>query len=291
MVRERGISLLFSNYDGSSDIKLSLEKKRKIVFFGGSKEKAKPFHRFSLHNYKRKSSSSYYVLCGIKIRFWRSMVRKWHFSVTFMLFPAVKCNSNPTIVRTLISLGCGVDIASKRELQRALALRIPKHKVVYSNTCKAPSNLLYAKQKGINLTVFDSEDELLKIKEFHPKAHLMVRLRHDDPKSTIPMGKRFGVSHETALILLHQSWDLGLQVVGVAFHVGCGSTDSGVYVAAIGAAKKLFRYASERGKPFTTLDIGGGYSGSMGNLTIPFHEVSSSEYKLRQNRAKRKVGT
>lgn len=176
-------------------------------------------------------------------------------------------------MQTLISLGCGLDVASQGELQLALTYGIPKEKVVYSHTCKAPSNLRFAKRMGIKLTVFDSGHELIKIKEIHPKAHLMARLRHDDPKSVSPMGKRFGVPFETALVLINQAWNLGLQVVGVAFHVGCGSTDTSVHVAAIGLAKKLFEYACLHERPFTTLDIGGGFPGNMRELTIPFPEV------------------
>lgn len=186
---------------------------------------------------------------------------------------AMKSNDNAAILRTLLSLGCGLDVASKGELQRALALGVPKHKVVYSHTCKAPSNLLFAKQKGIKLTVFDTEDELQKIKELYPKAHIMVRIRHDDPKSSLLMGVRFGATLEAAVVLLNQAWHLGLRVVGVSFHIGSGSLDSSVNAAAIGEAKKLFIYASENGRPFTTLDIGGGFPGTMKELAVPFQEV------------------
>ena len=43
-------------------------------------------------------------------------------------------------------------------------------KIVYANLYKQPSHLQYAANNGITLVTFDSAEELIKIKQFHPKA-------------------------------------------------------------------------------------------------------------------------
>ena len=187
---------------------------------------------------------------------------------------AVKCNSSEPILRTLVALGCGLDVATKTEMKRALSLGVPSDLLVYSNTCKAASHLQFAGKRGINLTVFDSEFELQKIRQHCPGARLMVRLRADDSSAAIPMGHRFGCDLQEARRLIDRCREMGLAVVGVCFHVGCGSSDPSAYADAIAEAKILFNYAKTKGLDFQVLDIGGGIPGSVGDLTIPFTMVS-----------------
>lgn len=158
-------------------------------------------------------------------------------------------------------------------MEKVLNLKVPPNLLVYSNPCKIVQDLLYARKNNISLTVFDSEDELLKIKKFFPDSKLLIRIRHDDERSALVIG-RFGVLRNQVRSLIDKCWELELQIVGVAFHVGHGSSGPGAYVAAIEEAKTFFDYAQEHGKPFHVLDIGGGFPGSFGASTVPLVEVS-----------------
>ncbi|XP_055353614.1 ornithine decarboxylase-like isoform X2 [Paramacrobiotus metropolitanus] len=188
------------------------------------------------------------------------------------LFYAVKCNSSAAILRVVAAAGCGFDVASKAEMHKALSTGVPADRLVYSNTCKAASHLLHAHHHALHLTVFDSDDELHKLHRLFPGIQLMVRLRYGDPHAAIPMGGRFGVDTATALRLIASAWQLELEVVGVAFHVGCGSSDPGAYVQAIAESRKVFDFAQQAGKPLRVLDMGGGFPGVLTKVAMSFPE-------------------
>ncbi|XP_055329918.1 LOW QUALITY PROTEIN: ornithine decarboxylase-like [Paramacrobiotus metropolitanus] len=188
------------------------------------------------------------------------------------LFYAVKCNSSAAILRVVAAAGCGFDVASKSEMQKALSTGVPSSRLVYSNTCKAASHLVHARRHALRLTVFDSEDELRKLHRLFPGAQVMVRLRYGDPAAAIPMSGRFGVDTATARRLLGVAWQLGLEVVGVAFHVGCGSSDPAAYVQAVAESRKVFDMRGEVGKPMRVLDIGGGFPGVLSKVAMSFPE-------------------
>lgn len=65
--------------------------------------------------------------------------------------------------------------------------------------------------------------------------------------------------------LLRLSCVLGLNVIGISFHVGSGCQDPPVFYRAIRHSKILFDLATDLGfKPYL-LDIGGGYPGNKGS--------------------------
>lgn len=71
---------------------------------------------------------------------------------------------------------------------------------------------------------------------------------------------------------------LGLDVIGVSFHVGSGCREPAVYRRAIRAARDLFDYAAATlDWHFDLLDIGGGYPGGGGggaNNNLSIHKIA-----------------
>ena len=53
-------------------------------------------------------------------------------------FYAVKCNDEPTLLRTLALLGCGSDCASAREIELVASMNIvdPKTRIIFAHTIK-----------------------------------------------------------------------------------------------------------------------------------------------------------
>jgi len=76
---------------------------------------------------------------------------------------------------------------------------------------------------------------------------------------------KFGVEVEDAFGLLEAAYALGLDVIGVSFHVGSGCSDPPVFHRAIKAAKQIFEEAKSIGFEFSLLDIGGGFPGNKGS--------------------------
>lgn len=91
------------------------------------------------------------------------------------------------------------------------------------------------------------------------------------------LGKKFGADPKTeAGTLLEKAKSLGLNVIGVAFHIGSGSKDFTVYREAIACAKKIFDLGSNLGFNFNLLDVGGGFPGHNDNAIF---EVSMRIYR------------
>jgi len=89
-------------------------------------------------------------------------------------FYAVKSNPNSFIVQILAELGGGFDCASAEELNLVrktcgndfdCATRI-----IYAHPCKPISHIRQFREAGVQMTVVDNEDELLKLKEHWPEA-------------------------------------------------------------------------------------------------------------------------
>lgn len=177
-------------------------------------------------------------------------------------FYAVKCNDNPTLLEILAALGIGFDCASKAEIQKILQLGVDPSRIIYAHPCKPASHLRHAAKVEVPLMTFDNETELHKIKAYYPQAKLVIRIRCDAVDAQAPLGMKFGVLPEHAGALLATAQDLGLNIVGVSFHVGSGCRESAVFYRAIAAAKDVFEEAIGIGFNPYLLDIGGGFPGT-----------------------------
>ncbi|XP_051245115.1 ornithine decarboxylase [Dicentrarchus labrax] len=188
-------------------------------------------------------------------------------------FYALKCNSSPAVLRTMIALGTGFDCASKGEIQLALSLGVSPDKIIYAHTTKARSYIKYARTHGVNMMTFDNEDELVKISLCHPTARLVLRIAVDDTDSLRRLSLKFGATLGTVDKLLGRARELDLDVIGVSFHVGSGCTESSAFKQAIADARHVFDIASLLGFQMSLLDIGGGFSGR-DDVGVKFEEVS-----------------
>ena len=56
------------------------------------------------------------------------------------------------------------------EIQQVLDLGVNSSRIIYANPCKQNSHLEYAAQNNVSLMTFDSELELLKIKQLYPTS-------------------------------------------------------------------------------------------------------------------------
>lgn len=96
-------------------------------------------------------------------------------------------------------------------------------------------------------------------------SRLVLRIRCDAKKAQCPLGDKFGCDPKLeAPLFLVTAKNLGLNVVGISFHVGSGCGDPPVFRKAIAAARELFDYAATLGYNLSLLDIGGGFPGDTG---------------------------
>ncbi|XP_063867887.1 ornithine decarboxylase-like [Scylla paramamosain] len=187
-------------------------------------------------------------------------------------FYAVKCNDHPTVLEILAALGTGFDCASKSEIEKILELGVDQSRIIYANPCKPASHLRLAAKLQVSLMTFDNETELHKISAYYPDAKLVIRIRVDAADAQCPLGMKFGVLPEDAEALLVAAQDLGLNVVGVSFHVGSGCQDPSSFYQAIASSKMVFEKAVGLGFSPYLLDIGGGFPGSSSSSLDEFAE-------------------
>ncbi|GAQ82170.1 ornithine decarboxylase [Klebsormidium nitens] len=176
-------------------------------------------------------------------------------------FYAVKCNPDPGLLSVLAALGAGFDVASKAEIEMLRQVGVPTSSLLFANPCKMPGHIRHAAETGVNLTTFDSEGELHKLKELHPQTRVLLRIRADDPEAQCPLGVKYGALVEDVPQLLTTARALGIHVAGISFHVGSGAGGARAHADAICAARRIFDLSQTLGlPPMTILDIGGGFS-------------------------------
>lgn len=175
---------------------------------------------------------------------------------------AVKCNDSPVVLEILAALGTGFDCASKGEINKVLDLEVDPNRIIFAHPCKPASHIRHAAALGVNLTTFDNVTELHKMKSLHPTSNLVLRMRCDASSSCSQLGIKYGcdpIAEGPNLLTLAR--DLGLNVVGVSFHVGSGCREPAAFRRAISLARDLFDFGTGLGFNMTLLDIGGGFPG------------------------------
>lgn len=190
-------------------------------------------------------------------------------------FYTMKCHPDARVVELLTGLGCGVDCASKPEVEFSLAHGVAPEKIIFANTMKQSSHLVFAKEAGVPLMTVDSLDELAKIQRVFPEAQLVLRIKVDDSKARSQFGPKFGVAMSEVPGILETAQRFSLNVVGVCFHAGVGILDASAFTDAIARAKEVFVMADASGFTLTLLNIGGGFSGDeLGPVT--FEDAASA---------------
>ena len=191
-------------------------------------------------------------------------------------FYAIKCNSDPVILKALASLKIGFDCASAGEIQTMLDLGVSPNQIIYANPCKPVSHIHFARKVGVKLMTFDNENELLKCAKHYPTADLILRVLADDSKAACRLGLKFGARPGITLRLLQRAKTLGLNIVGVSFHVGSGSTDASAFGDAVHRARRVFDQGRQLGFNMAILDVGGGFPGAPFTAAISFTDIAAS---------------
>lgn len=174
-------------------------------------------------------------------------------------FYAAKANSHPAILKVFAKAKLGFDVASQNEIDALLELGVPPAKLVFANTVKQPVVLTHAKKRGVDLMTFDSEYELNKIAKYFPGARVLVRIKVPNVGSVVELSVKFGVEPADAIPLLIKAKRLGLNPIGVSFHVGSQCTKVENYVESFEVASIIMHDAQLKQLPLEIVDIGGGF--------------------------------
>lgn len=196
---------------------------------------------------------------------------------------AVKCNPNSVIIKMLSHLGCNFDCASKEEISQVLSLGVTPDRIIFANPCKASSHIKYARSEDVDLLTFDNVSELYKIKLYHPKAKLLVRIKVDDSKSLCKFSCKFGASLDELDEIYQLAKASSLNICGVSYHIGSNCKDIDTYKNAIIDARKAFDIGMKYGFHMNILDIGGGFACDVEDDNDSDEEEEEEEEEVKVN--------
>ncbi len=189
------------------------------------------------------------------------------------IFYAIKANPHPEILKTMIRMGASFDVASDGEIRLLNGMGVAGERLIYANPVKTGGGLKACQECGVAKMTFDSATEIYKIKESCPDAAVLLRLRVDNSTAHVDLNKKFGVAPENALQMMLKAREEGLDIAGIAFHVGSQTVSADPYLHALDLAREIFEKAEEAGLKLRILDIGGGFPIPEPSVNFNFPEM------------------
>ncbi|MDD3797735.1 MAG: diaminopimelate decarboxylase [Novosphingobium sp.] len=182
---------------------------------------------------------------------------------------AVKSNPNIAVLSVLKGEGYGADVVSEGEMNRALAAGMPAADIVFSGVGKSRRELTAAVQAGIGQFNLESEEEgvelaqiaasLGKVATCALRVNPNVDARTHAKISTGKAENKFGVAYDRAAgIYARLSALEGLNMRGLAVHIGSQISDLEPSRQAFAKMGELMREIRTQGFPVSHMDLGGG---------------------------------
>ena len=189
---------------------------------------------------------------------------------------AIKANSNQAVITTLAREGAGADVLSEGELRRAIEAGISPAKIVFSGVGKSRHEIALALEVGVGQINVESEPELTLISEVAQAtgttAAIAIRVNPDVDARThekIATGRKenkFGIDLSRAPEIYARAAALpGIEVVGVAVHIGSQLTELSPFADAFSLVAEQVVTLRRAGHDIRRLDLGGG-------LGIPYRD-------------------
>ncbi len=237
-----------------------------------------PFIRRDLELYAeavslRRIAKAFGTPCYVYSR--AAIERQWRaFDDAFGGYPheicfAVKANSNLAVLNLLARLGSGFDIVSGGELERVLRAGGDPGKVVFSGVGKSEAEIERALAVGIRCLDVESLAELLRVsavaQRLGRRAPVAMRVNPDIDAGTHPhiatglKQTKFGIAIGEARQVYRLAGELpGIDVVGVACHIGSQITEIAPFRGALERMLDLIAELATDGIRISNIDMGGG---------------------------------
>jgi len=182
---------------------------------------------------------------------------------------AIKANFNIHLVQILTGLGAGIDAVSAGEIFRGIKAKADPKKIVFAGVGKTREEIEFALKSGVEEFSVESEAEMFLLNQvavgLKKKAKFSLRVNPNvDAKthskiSTGKKGDKFGVDIEKAEEIYAKAEKLpGLEVYGIAMHIGSQITTLEPFELAFKKLRELCLTLRENGHKISTLDFGGG---------------------------------
>ena len=182
---------------------------------------------------------------------------------------AIKANPNLAVLRVMSREGLGADVVSGGEMARALAAGVPAGDIVFSGVGKQHHEMIAGLEAGIGQFNIESEEEGIELAAIAAErgltASCALRVNPDVDARThakISTGKaenKFGVPIDRAVEIYSRLAALpGLDMRGVAVHIGSQLSELEPFETAFGKVGDLIADLRAAGQKVTHADLGGG---------------------------------
>jgi diaminopimelate decarboxylase len=211
---------------------------------------------------------------------YRSIDRALDFAPHMVAY-AVKANGNLSILARLASQGCGADIVSAGELQRALKAGFPPERIVFSGVGKRRDEIVAAAQAGVRAIHVENVQELDVVEgvalELGRPLAIGLRVNPDVDAETHPYiatglrESKFGLSISVAESVLPRILKSShLELEAVACHIGSQLGSPKPLREAIEILGRFAAHCVDEGAELRALDVGGGWPMHYGNEERPY---------------------
>ena len=182
---------------------------------------------------------------------------------------ALKANPTLAVLQTLVRAGCGLDIVSGGELERALAAGVAPEKIIFSGVGKTRDEMRRALAVGIGCFNVESTAELDVLDAVAQAMGLVapvsIRVNPNVDAKTHPYistglkSNKFGIAQDDVVATYRHAVACGgLRVVGIDCHIGSQITEAGPYLDAMDRVLDLVQAVEAVGVPIEHIDFGGG---------------------------------
>lgn len=182
---------------------------------------------------------------------------------------AVKANGNIELIRLLAERGAGADLTSGGELFLALKGGVDGERIVFSGVGKTEIEIREAIEAGILMFNVESEPELDTINRvalsMGKTAPIALRVNPDVDAKTHPKistglkEHKFGVPWDQCEAIYLKAIEMnGIEVTGIAAHIGSSLADAQPLLEALDRILELRDRLQARGISIPYVDIGGG---------------------------------
>ncbi|NGP16357.1 diaminopimelate decarboxylase [Devosia aurantiaca] len=211
----------------------------------------------------------FYVYSSATLRRHVRVLREAFAGIPTLMAYAMKANSNQAVLKLMASEGCGADVVSLGELERALAAGISPNKIVFSGVAKTVAEMRRGLEVGIKCFNVESEPELERLSmiaaDMGLTARVSVRINPDVDAKThakISTGKsenKFGIPFVRARDVYRRIAALpNIEAVGVDMHIGSQITDLEPFGDAFALMAELVGDLRADGHHIEHVDVGGG---------------------------------
>jgi diaminopimelate decarboxylase len=187
----------------------------------------------------------------------------------FRIYYSIKANPNLTVLKFFLAHGCGLEIASIGEFQRALQAGCPPQNILFAGPGKTEAELEQVLKHGIGEIHIESFLELKRVsaisRNLGQPARVAVRVNPTEEAQggAMRMGGKplpFGIDEECLDELLDQLLpNPFLEFQGIHLFIGTQILDHEVLIAQYRKGLAIARQVAKRQQqPLKTIDFGGG---------------------------------